>query len=100
MNALVIKHIDCEGPGVLGDIFASHGVDVTLAHPYRAEPLPPVTGHDFLVVLGGPMGVYERDHYVFIDAEAELVRERCPSTSQRSASVSAPRSSPTRSAAA
>jgi GMP synthase-like glutamine amidotransferase len=75
MNALVIKHIDCEGPGVLGDVFASHGVDVTLAHPYRAEPLPSVAGHDFLVVLGGPMGVYERGRYAFIDAEAELVRQ-------------------------
>jgi len=75
MNALVIKHVDCEGPGVLGDVFDRHGVAVTLAHPYRGEPLPAVADHDFLVVLGGPMGVYERDRYPFLDAEAELVRQ-------------------------
>jgi len=75
MKALVVKHIDCEGPGVLGEVFARHAVDITLAHPYRGEPLPAVSGHDFLVILGGPMGVYERDRYPFIDAEAELVRQ-------------------------
>ena len=25
MKALVVKHVDCEGPGVLGDVFARHG---------------------------------------------------------------------------
>jgi GMP synthase (glutamine-hydrolysing) len=75
MNALVIKQIDCEGPGTLEDTFSRHGVDVTLAHPYRGEPLPELSGRQFLVLLGGPMGVYERDRYPFIDAEAALVRQ-------------------------
>jgi GMP synthase-like glutamine amidotransferase len=74
MKALVVKHIDCEGPGILGDVFARHGVELVERCPYRGEPLPQASGHDFLVVLGGPMGVYERDRYRFIDAEAELVR--------------------------
>ena len=75
MNALVIKHIDCEGLGVLDEIFSRRGIDVVLAHPYRGESLPRLDGRQFLVVLGGPMGVYERDRYPFIDAEAGLVRE-------------------------
>jgi GMP synthase-like glutamine amidotransferase len=74
VKALVVKHIDCEGPGVLADVFARHGVELELRCPYRGEPLPRASGYDFLVVLGGPMGVYERDRYPFIDAEAELVR--------------------------
>jgi GMP synthase (glutamine-hydrolysing) len=74
MNTLVIKHIDCEGLGTLQDVFARHGVGVTLAHPYRGEPLPELRGHHFLVLLGGPMGIYERDRYSFI-AESELVRQ-------------------------
>jgi len=75
MNALVIKHIDCEGLGRLEGIFQRQGVDVTLAHPYRGETVSGLDGHDFLAILGGPMGVYERDRYPFIDAEAALVRE-------------------------
>ena len=75
MDALVIKHIDCEGPGTLTNIFARHGVGITLAHPYRGEPLPKPSDYQFLVVLGGPMGVYERDRHRFIDAETALVRE-------------------------
>ena len=75
MRALVIKHIDCEGLGTLEDVFARHGIGVTLGHPYRGEPLPDVAGYQVLVVLGGPMGVYERERYSFIDAEAELVRQ-------------------------
>jgi len=74
MKALVVKHIDCEGPGILGGVFARHGVELVVRCPYRGEPLPQASGHDFLVVLGGPMGVYERDRHRFIDAEAELVR--------------------------
>jgi len=75
MNALVIEHIDCEGPGTLADVFARHGVGITRVHPYRGEPLPNPADHRFLVVLGGPMGVYERDRHPFIDAEAAFVRE-------------------------
>src|SRR5262249_45166999 len=74
MNALVVKHIDCEGPGTLADAFARHGMAVTVACPYRGETLPDVERFDAVVVLGGPMGVYERDRYSFIDREAALVR--------------------------
>ena len=74
MKALVVKHIDCEGPGILGDVFTRHGVELVLRCPYRGELLPQTSDYDFLVVLGGPMGVYERDRHWFIDAEAGLVR--------------------------
>lgn len=74
VKALVVKHIDCEGPGILGDVLIQGGVELVVRCPYRGEPLPSAAGYDFLVVLGGPMGVYERDRHGFIDAEAELVR--------------------------
>lgn len=75
MKALIVKHIDCEGPGLLGNVLDRRRIEVTLVHPYRGERVPDVGGYDYLVILGGPMGVYERDRFPFIDAEAQLARD-------------------------
>lgn len=75
MKALIVKHIDCEGPGLLGDVLERHGIEMDFTHPYRGEQLPGISAYDFLVIMGGPMGVSERDRYGFIDAEANLARD-------------------------
>ncbi len=39
MNALVIKHVDCEGPGVLRDVF-DHLGESTCVHGVEAAVAP------------------------------------------------------------
>ena len=50
-------------------------VDVAERDPGSLDPLGP----GLLVVLGGPMGVYDQDAYPFISSEIELLRQRLAS---------------------
>lgn len=73
---LIIKHIDIEGPGTLGDFLRSHGepfktIDLGAGHPLPVSP----SAFNAVVVLGGPMNVYEEDRYPFLKPENEFIRK-------------------------
>lgn len=75
-NALVIRHIHFEDLGSFGDVLAQAGYDIRYTNVGDADfcngdPLAP----DLLVILGGPIGVYETV-YPFLDAEREFIRTR------------------------
>lgn len=75
MNVLIVKHIEIEGPGL---------VEYCLKHeniPYQILTLNPFVGlpkpDDFthIVLLGGPMNVYEEDRYPFLREEDFFIKE-------------------------
>ncbi|HVZ79184.1 MAG TPA: type 1 glutamine amidotransferase [bacterium] len=69
------QHIDCEGPGTLWDVLKSKGVQVELLKPFQGEEIPAHPG-DGLIVLGGPMGVYEERRFPWMTKELDAIR-RC-----------------------
>jgi GMP synthase (glutamine-hydrolysing) len=76
-NALVIIHVAFEDLGSLGIELTNAGfntqvIDACTANLRAIHPLDP----DLVVVLGGPVGVYEQDAYPFIEVEIELLRSR------------------------
>lgn len=74
-RALVIRHVAHEGLGTLKRPIES-GSSVEYVDLFRGEPLPRrVDGYDGVVVLGGPMGVYEEDRYSFISPELRLIED-------------------------
>ncbi len=73
-TALVLQHAPDEGPGRLGRALAAAGVGVRVVHADRGEPVPlSPDGASALVVLGGPMGVYEAERYPHLKAELALI---------------------------
>ena len=79
-TAVVFRHTAIEDLGILDAVFehwdfafcyADAGAD-DLADAVSPEP-------DLLVVLGGPMGVYETETYPFLIEEIRIVRERLAS---------------------
>lgn len=76
-TTVALRHVAFEGLGLLAPLLAQRGhavayVDVAVDGLERVDPLAP----DLLVVLGGPIGVYENDDYPFIDAEVALIEKR------------------------
>ncbi len=63
MRFLVFQHVPHEHPGMLADAAKSLGVDFTIVElwkPYTSElPYGNSLVYDALVIMGGPMGVYE-----------------------------------------
>lgn len=71
-NIFVFQHVDCEGPGIFG---AVAGPSLRLFDPSRSLPSESELGQAAgLIVLGGPMGVYEADRYPWILEEVGRVQ--------------------------
>ena len=68
------QHIDCEGPGLLAGILKAHKVGFEILKPFKGEAVPERLG-DGLIVLGGPMGVYEESQYPWMTAELNAIRQ-------------------------
>jgi GMP synthase-like glutamine amidotransferase len=67
------QHIDCEGPGTLLNTLQSKNIQVEILKTYKGDAVPDSLG-DGLVVLGGPMGVYEEKKYPWMTAELNAIR--------------------------
>lgn len=71
----IIKHIECEGPGTLGEFFEKAGIKTKIVELGKGEPLPKADRCDAVISLGGPMNVYEEDKYPFLKDEDKFVKE-------------------------
>jgi GMP synthase (glutamine-hydrolysing) len=76
-HTLAIRHVPFEDLGLLGPLLAArkHAIRYVEAPTADFGPLDALAP-DLLVVLGGPIGVYENDRYPFIDAEVALLERR------------------------
>jgi len=74
-RVLVVRHVGYEGLGTMKRPIES-GAVVEYADLFKGDILPArIDGFDGLIVLGGPMGVYEEDKYPFIRAELKLIED-------------------------
>jgi GMP synthase (glutamine-hydrolysing) len=76
-NAIAIRHVQFEDLGTLAPALQRAGYDVTYVDVdggalTSLDPLAP----DLLVVLGGPVGVYQTDAYPFLADELRLLETR------------------------
>ncbi len=76
-NCLVLRHVAFEGLGVLAALLSERGFATRICE-IGVEPLPQgeIAACDLLVVLGGPIGVYETEAYPFLVAEMAAVGAR------------------------
>ncbi len=73
---LIVKHIDIEGPGTLGDFLKAQGEAFTIVELGAGEKLPlDPTAFKAVVVLGGPMNVDEEDKYPWLKAENDFIQK-------------------------
>jgi GMP synthase (glutamine-hydrolysing) len=75
-SILVIKHVEQEGPGMLGTFLEDAGWPIETLELWRGEALPESLGHVAAVImLGGPMNVYEEEAYPFLKDEDRLIKQ-------------------------
>ena len=76
-QCLAVRHVAFEDLGLLGPLVSSRGWGVRY-HDAGLEPFDAATllAPDLLVVLGGPIGVYEHDRYPFIAEEIAAIKAR------------------------
>ncbi len=71
----VLRHIGVEGLGSIEEVLKARNLTYQYIDTWR-DPLPSrVSDYRAVVILGGPMGVYEQDKYPFIKQELFLIEE-------------------------
>lgn len=80
---LVLQHVAPETPGRIGRAGLAAGHTLRIVRSFLGEPVPKtLEGAAGLVVMGGPMGVYERDRFPFLHDELRLIEQalrlECP----------------------
>ncbi len=73
MHIHIIQHVDFEGPAHIGKWITAHGHSRSETHLYRGDSLPAGTDFDRLVVMGGPMNIYEHDRYPWLVEEKRFI---------------------------
>ncbi len=73
-EVLVLQHISCENPGTISDALSRARIGAKLVATWKdAVPQSPPDGIAGVVIMGGPMGVYESDKFKYLKDEMKLI---------------------------
>jgi len=73
MNVLIIKNIASEGPGTIEEHLLAEKLPYSMIDLGKGDGAPPLSTFTHLVIMGGPMAVYEMEQCVFLKNEALLI---------------------------
>jgi GMP synthase-like glutamine amidotransferase len=69
-----LQHVPFEGIGSMEPYFINQGHKLSSTHLYRNEPLPQLHDFDWLIVMGGPMGVRDELQYPWMRQEKSFIK--------------------------
>ncbi|MFH1703971.1 MAG: type 1 glutamine amidotransferase [Nitrospirota bacterium] len=75
MAVLIIKNIITEGPGTIEDFLRKEDISFKVVELSSGEVPPSLEDFNSLVIMGGPMGVYEIGQYPHLRIESRIIRE-------------------------
>lgn len=75
MRVRYLQHVPFEGLGSMEPALRGKGADLKAAHLYAGQPLPAVEDMDWLIVMGGPMGIRDEEEYPWLRPEKALVAQ-------------------------
>lgn len=74
-SVLIVQHVAPEPPGRIAQALERRGLDCRVVRVDRGERIPRTLQAAGLVVMGGPMGVYQRDRYPHLAHELRLLED-------------------------
>ncbi len=73
MRIHCLQHVPFEGPAAVADWAASRGHSLKTSRLYAGEILPTPDAFDWLLVMGGPMNIYQDQQYPWLKAEKTCI---------------------------
>jgi GMP synthase-like glutamine amidotransferase len=68
-------HVSYEGLGCIETWIRKNNHSVSYSKLYEGSKLPELEDFDWLIVMGGPMGVYDESNFPWLKAEKKLIRQ-------------------------
>ena len=59
----IIQHVSFEGPAYIAQWIENKKYSKSFSLMFNSDPFPSHNDYDVLVVMGGPMGIYDHDKY-------------------------------------
>jgi GMP synthase-like glutamine amidotransferase len=75
MKILVFQHVSTEHPGSFREVMRAQGHSMHQVELDEGETIPPLDGFDALLVMGGPMDVWETDKHPWLLNEMAAIKE-------------------------
>lgn len=70
-----LQHVPFEDIGSMASDFRTRDYSLSSTHWYRGDATPDLGSFDALIVMGGPMGIYDEVIYPWLANEKNLIRE-------------------------
>lgn len=75
MRIHYLQHVPFENPGTILAWARQRQYSLSCTKFYEKDPLPEQEDFDWLIIMGGPMNIYEETHYPWLIREKEFIRE-------------------------
>lgn len=69
-----LQHVPFEGLGSIESWLVDNGHTLSSTHLYEQASLPDITAFDMLIVMGGPMGIYDYHEHPWLKQEKQFIR--------------------------
>ncbi|MSU56035.1 MAG: type 1 glutamine amidotransferase [Candidatus Taylorbacteria bacterium] len=73
MKILIVQHVLHESPGYIAEYAKERGIALDVLELWKPYTIPNIKDYDALIILGGPMGVY--DDYLSKEDELRVIKE-------------------------
>jgi len=70
-----LQHVPFEGLGSIEAVLKGKGHELTCTHLYAEQPLPAVGDIDWLIIMGGPMGVYDEPIHPWLRTAKRFIKK-------------------------
>ncbi len=74
MKLHYLQHVPFEGLGIIKPWAEANGFKISCSRLYAGEKLPKMEAFDWLIVMGGPMGIFDDTEYPWLVAEKEFIK--------------------------
>jgi GMP synthase-like glutamine amidotransferase len=76
MNIHILQHVSFENPGMIRDWAIARQHPLSYTYLFENEIVyPDMTAFDMLIIMGGPMGVYEEAQWVWMKGEKAFIKQ-------------------------
>ncbi|MCD4804162.1 MAG: type 1 glutamine amidotransferase [Desulfobacterales bacterium] len=75
MRIHYLQHVPFEDLSSIEPILREKAHELTATHLYKGQQMPLVKKIDWLIVMGGPMGIYDEVKYPWLNAEKLFIKE-------------------------
>jgi GMP synthase (glutamine-hydrolysing) len=74
MKLHFIQHVPYEGIGCIRQWAEAKSIEITCSRLFENQTLPAANEFDLLVVMGGPMGIYDEDEFPWLKIEKQFLK--------------------------